>query len=133
MYRPINETEDLILSITKNCETLIEQTHRKAEETLEFKLTKPREALNFNPLISIKESQMIGLTSLEVYKFSFSITVENNKFEPFKIPDWRSGGVSYEKVGDEIKGDLEFTDITVTDIQDERIGSIIIEEYREQV
>ena len=38
MYRPINETEDLILSITKNCETLIEQTHRKAEETLELNL-----------------------------------------------------------------------------------------------
>ena len=76
---------------------------------------------------------MIGLISLEVYNFSFSITGENIKFELFKIPDWRSGGVSYEKVGDEIKGDLEFTDITVTDIQDERIGSIIIEEYREQV
>ena len=35
--RPKNETEDLLLS-TKNCETLIEQTHRKAEETLEFKM-----------------------------------------------------------------------------------------------
>ena len=35
--RPKNETEDLLLSITKICETLIEQTHRKAEETLEFK------------------------------------------------------------------------------------------------
>ena len=42
MIRPENETEDLLLSITKNCETLIKQTHRKAEETLEFKLTIPR-------------------------------------------------------------------------------------------
>ena len=39
---PKNETENLLLSITKNCETLIEQTHRKPEETLEFKMTKPR-------------------------------------------------------------------------------------------
>ena len=39
---PKNETEDLILSINKKCEKLIEQTHRKAEETLEVKLTKPR-------------------------------------------------------------------------------------------
>ena len=31
-----NETEDLSLSITKNCETLFKQTHRKPEETLEF-------------------------------------------------------------------------------------------------
>ena len=38
MVKPKNETEDLLLSITKNCETLIEQTHRKPEETLEFKM-----------------------------------------------------------------------------------------------
>ena len=52
--RPIIETEDLLLSITKNCETVIEQTHRKAEQTLEFKLTKPRETFHFNPLFSIQ-------------------------------------------------------------------------------
>ena len=34
MIIPENETESLLLSITKNCEILIEQTHRKAEETL---------------------------------------------------------------------------------------------------
>ena len=43
MIRPKNETEDLLLSITKNCKTLIEQTHRKAEETLEFKMNKSKE------------------------------------------------------------------------------------------
>ena len=36
MIRPKNQTEGLLLSLTKNCETLIKQTHRKAEETLEF-------------------------------------------------------------------------------------------------
>ena len=40
MIRPKNKTEDLLLSIPKNCETLIEQTHRKAEETLKIKMTK---------------------------------------------------------------------------------------------
>ena len=34
MIRPKNETEDLLLSLTKNCESLFNQTHRKAEETL---------------------------------------------------------------------------------------------------
>ena len=34
MIRPKNQTEDLLLSITKNCETLIEQTHTKPQETL---------------------------------------------------------------------------------------------------
>ena len=41
MIQPKNQTEDLLLSITKNCQTLIKQTHRKAEETLEFKMIKP--------------------------------------------------------------------------------------------
>ena len=66
MIRPKNQTEDLLLSITKNCETLIEQTHRKAEETLDFKMTKPREAFQFSPPIHIQGDWMIGLTSLEV-------------------------------------------------------------------
>ena len=33
MIQPMNETEDLLPSTTKNCETLIEQAHRKAEGT----------------------------------------------------------------------------------------------------
>ena len=28
MIQPKNETENLLLSITKNCEKLVEQTHR---------------------------------------------------------------------------------------------------------
>ena len=43
MIQPKSETEDLLLSITKNCGMLIEQTHRKAEETLEFKMHKSKE------------------------------------------------------------------------------------------
>ena len=31
MIPPEIETEDLLFSITKNCETLIKQTHRKAK------------------------------------------------------------------------------------------------------
>ena len=52
--RPKSETEGFLLSINKNCETLIEQTHRKAEETLEFKMTKPRETFTFNTPIQVK-------------------------------------------------------------------------------
>ena len=66
MNRPKGETEDLLLSVTKNCETLIKQTHKKPEETLEFKINKPRETFHFNPPISIEGSWMTGLTSLEV-------------------------------------------------------------------
>ena len=65
MVRPKNETDDLLLSITKKCETIIKQTHRKAEDTLEFKLTKPRETFSFKPPIILGHDSkwMIGLTS----------------------------------------------------------------------
>ena len=54
MIRSKNQTEDL-LSITKNCETLVEQIHRKAEEALEYKLTRSRETIDFKPAIQKKE------------------------------------------------------------------------------
>ena len=133
MIRPKNETQDLLLSITKNCETLIEQTHTKPQETLEFKMTKPRETFHFNPPISIQGSWTIGCTSLEVYNSIFNITEENNKFELYKFPHQIIGGVSCEKVKDEIEKDLDISDITATDLQDEIIDPIILEQCRNQV
>ena len=130
MIRPKNETEDLLLSIAKNCETLIHQTHTKLEETLKFKLIKPRETFHFNPPILIEGSWMIGLTILEVYNSIFNITEENNKFELYKFTDSKIGGISYEKVWDENEKDLGITDITATDLQDYIIGPINIQEYR---
>ena len=94
MIRPKNETEDLLLSITKNCETIIEQTHTKPQETLEFKMIKPRETIHFNPPIQTKEDWMLGLIGLEVYNSIFNITKENNKFRLYKFPDEKSGGIS---------------------------------------
>ena len=103
MIRPKNQTEDLLLTITKNCETLIKQTHRKAEETLEFKMNKSRETFHFRPSIQIQGSWMLGLVNLEVYNSRFNITVENNKFKLYKFPDEKAGGVTYEKVRDDIE------------------------------
>ena len=79
--RPKNETEDLLLSITKTCETLIEQTHRKAEEKLEFKVTKPRELFQFNPPIRIKEDLIIGLISSEGNNSFFNKTEEKTQIQ----------------------------------------------------
>ena len=133
MIRPKNETEVSLLSITKNCETKIKQTHTKPQETLEFKMIKPRQTFHFNPPIQTKEDWMLGLIDLEVYNSVFNITEENNKFQLYKFPDEKSGGISYIKVRDEIERDLGISDITATDLQDDIIGPIIIEEYREQV
>ena len=133
MIQPKNQTEELLLSITENCETLIEQTHRKPEETLEFKMIKPRELFHFSPSIQNKGDWMIGLTYLGVYNSIFNITEENNKFELYKFPDEKADGISYTKVRDEIEKDLDISDITATDLQDDIVGPIIIEEYKEQV
>ena len=133
MIRVKHETEGLLLSITKNCETLIDQTHRKAEETLEFKMIKPIETIHFEPTIQSKGDWMLGLTGLEVYNCSFSITEENNKFKLHKFPDEKSGGISYIKVRDEVEKELDISDITASDLEDDIIGPIIFEEYGNQI
>ena len=132
MIRPKNQTEDLLLSITKNCETLIDQTHRKAEETLEFKMIKPRETFHFKPPIQVRGNWMTGLVDLEVYNSIFNIK-ENNKFKLYKFPDEKANGVSYTKVRDEIEKDLDVSDITAADLQDDIIAPIVIKEYKEQI
>ena len=115
MIRHKTQTKDLLLSITKNCEMLIEQTHRKAEETLEFKMNKSKEIFHFSPPIQIKGDWMIRFTDLEVYNSIFNITEENNKFELYKFPDEKAGGITYTKVRDEIERDLDISDITDVD------------------
>ena len=76
---------------------------------------------------------MIRLTVLEVYNSIFNITEQTNKLKLYKLPDEKPGGVSYEKVRDEIERDLDISDITATDLQDDIIGPNFIEKYREQV
>ena len=80
--RSNNQTAGSILSITKNCEQPFEQTHRKAEETLEFKMIKPKETFHFKLPINIKGEWMSGLTDLEVYNSIFNITkkITNSNF-----------------------------------------------------
>ena len=83
MIRPKNQTEYLILSVIENSETLIQQTHTKPQETLEFKITKPEEIFSLEPYIvlGLEFKKMIRLRSLEVEIAISNITEENNKFE----------------------------------------------------
>ena len=91
MVRPKNETEDLLLLITENCETLFEKTHRNAEGTLKNRKTQPRGTFSFKPSISIEGSSMLRLTGWEVYNSINNITEENNKFELYEFSDWNIG------------------------------------------
>ena len=73
MIRPKSKTKDLLLSITKNCEILFIQTHKKAQDTLKFKLTQSKENFSYKPPISVERCWMIALTSLDKYNSVFII------------------------------------------------------------
>ena len=127
LIRPKNQTKDLILSITKNCEMLFEQTQRNAEETLEFRLNKSKETFHFNPPITIKGSLMIGLTNLEVYNSIFNINTTSKKFELYTDT---FDEFPFEELKDEIEEILNISDITPYHLQHEKIGPRLIEAYR---
>ena len=127
MIRPKNQTEDLLLSITKNCETLIEQTHRKPEETLEFKMVKSRETFHFKTPIHVEGDWMIGLVDLEVYNSIFNITKENNKFELYTDT---FDEFSFLELKDELEEILNIPNITDSHLEDETLAPRIAETYR---
>ena len=127
MIRPKNETEDLLLSITKNCETLIEQTHTRSQETLEFKLIKTRKTFHLKPPIQNKGDWMLGLTSLEVYNSIFNITEEHKKFELYTDT---FDEFSFEELKNELEELLNISVNTPYPLQHENIGPRIIEAYK---
>ena len=126
MIQPKNETEDLLLSIAENCETLIEQTHRKTEETLDFKMMKPRETFRFNPTIYIEGDWMSGLTDLEVYNSFFEITKGNNKFELYTDT---FDEFSFGELKDELEKIFIIQNITYDHLEDETVGPRIFKAY----
>ena len=126
MIQPKNETENLLLSITKNCERLVEQTQRKPEETLEFKMLKSREIFHFNPPIHTKGDWMLGLIDLEVYNSIFNITEENNKFELYTDT---FDEFSFEELKDEVEEILNIPNITDEHLEDETLAPRIAETY----
>ena len=126
MIQPKNETKDFLLSITKNCEKLVEQTHRKPEGTHEFKMLKPRETFHFNPPTHIKGDWMLGLIDLEVYNSIFNITKENNKFELYTNT---FDEFSFEELKDELEEILNIPNITDSHLEDETFAPRIAETY----
>ena len=114
LIRPRSDTEDILLSIIKICEKLLEQTHRKAEETLEFKLTQPKETFSFTPPIAIEGSRMLGLSNLEVYKSSYNIMEANSIFELYTDT---FDEFSFTELKDELEDIVSTSDITLSHLQ----------------
>ena len=125
MTRARNETE--ILSLTKKCETPIEQTQTKPQEILEFKLIKLSEIFHFNTPSSIEGSWMIGFLSLEIYKSIFNMTEHTNKFELFTETFDK---FSVEELKCELEQILIISDITPQELQHEILGPRIIQTYK---
>ena len=127
MIQPKNETETLLLSITKNCEKMVKQTHRKPEETLEFKILKPRETFHFNPPIQTEGDWMLGLIGLEIYNSIFNITKEKNKFELYTDT---FDEFSFHELQDEVAELLNIPTITDDHLDDKATADRIAETYR---
>ena len=124
--QPKNETEDLLISITKKYETLIKQTHRKPVETREFKMIKPRATFPFNPPTHIKGDWMIGLIDLEVYSSIFNITEEHKNIE---LHTDTFDELSFEELKVEVEENLNIPNITEDYLEYETIGPRIIKTY----
>ena len=76
-----DKKESLLLSIAKSNQDIVENTHSKPQETLEFKMTKQKESFSFDVPLILNEKWMMGVTSLEVYNTVYNITNINNELE----------------------------------------------------
>ena len=131
LIQPKVKTEDFLPSIIKNCETLIEQiqTQPQPQETLEFKMTKPRETFRFNPPFQIEEDwmRMIGLMDLEVYNSIFNINTTNNRFELYTDI---FNEFTFMDIKDELEEIFNLEEITPNHHQVDILGPLLIKFYK---
>ena len=73
--------ESLLLSIANSNQEIVENTHSKPQETLEFEMTKQKETFSFDIPLDLPEQWMMGVTSLEVYNTVYNISEKNNKIK----------------------------------------------------
>ena len=71
------------MSFAKSNLDIVENTHSKPQETLEFKMNKQKESFSFDVPLELLEQWMMGVTSLEVYDTVNNITEKNNKHKLF--------------------------------------------------
>ena len=76
-----DKKETLLLSIAKSYQEIVENTHSKPQETLEYKMNKQKESFSYDIPLILNEKWMMGVTSLEVYNTVYNITEKNNKLQ----------------------------------------------------
>ena len=82
---PADEIETLTLEIVKLMQKVEENTHTKAQEPLEFKLTKPKQNFNFDKQLIIPKKWLMGVTILQVYNTVYKMTERNKIFAQFYL------------------------------------------------
>ena len=82
MVKPKHEIKNLLILVTKNCETLIEQTQKKQKKHWNLNLTNQENRFFFKPPIQNKGNWMLRLTILESYN---SISSKSKKMENFNF------------------------------------------------
>ena len=98
---------ELLLSIKKHTDTLIEQTKTKPQETLEFSMKKQRQTFSFIPPINLVEEDkwLLAVSSFECTNSVLNITDDNNSFSII-IPGHYETEIA-EKIIDELNRFLE--------------------------
>ena len=73
---------EILLLITKNTDTLIEQTKSCCQETLEIKMKEQMETFFFSPPNNLVEEGkwLLAVTSFEATNSAFNITVVHNYY-----------------------------------------------------
>ena len=87
-----DKNESLLLSIAKSNQEIVDNTHSKPQETLEFKMNKQKESFSFDVPLELPEQWMMGVTSLEVYNSVYNITNKNNSFQ-IQLTDEQLNGI----------------------------------------
>ena len=64
----------LLLKIAESNQEIVDNTHSKPQETLEFKMTKQKDSFSFDVPPNLEEKWMMGVTSLEVYNTAYNTT-----------------------------------------------------------
>ena len=95
---------------------------------MEYKKFTPRETIQFNPPIRVKEDWMLTLVDLEVYNSMFNITEENNKFQVYTDPLDSEFSLTEMKL--KIAELLGLSHITPEDLEHKTRGQHNIKAYR---
>ena len=109
---------ELLLSIKKHLDTLIEQTKTKPQDTLEFKMNKQMQIFSFNPPINLLEEGkwLLGVSLFECTNSVFNITNENISFSIITPGHYQNK--SDEKTIDNLNKliELKFLDLHVEEV-----------------